>query len=566
MPPMSVPELRSDGSPMTVLDGFIYNFLAMGVIFPWVYLWGPAAFPGCDIRLAILIAFAVQVPIALSYCFLACIYPANGGDYVYQSRAFGFFGAVSVMSGFVVWILQWVALSGVLFSQLGLAPLLMAVGVRFDIKQLTIAATLVESPGGSMLVTIALAVGTVVFLRKGMRVFALAQRVLFILTLAAMVAMLYVFIHISHPLISSNLNSFVGTVLKQLGLSSQVPDQMTRSFMDFTITDVQRSSMAISRPFSFLATICVVPIAWTSLQWSTYSVEQNAEITGGKRLINQLMMLVGSAAAVTLVLTLLSHYEGSAFSSPFTQASALAYWNGEGSPFVVSFLQNDLQPFPSVIAIAGCNNIFLSALIAIGFLANAFQVACNCFIGVSRIIVRMSHDGALPEVLKLHTLNAKTKAPERAYWFYLLASIPVIIGYFLVSEWKSYTLGVTLACGYVFAFSSLALARVPWSNTAQRLLERSELRRIPRWFFVVLGIVSFSFCCLMVACYAIVPAYRLANTASVGVIVAVIIICALIILLSRRLASRKRVALDSPEDDTNQDDATAQNVAVTSTG
>jgi hypothetical protein len=32
--------------PMSAWDGFAYNFLAMGVIFRWLYLWGPASFPG----------------------------------------------------------------------------------------------------------------------------------------------------------------------------------------------------------------------------------------------------------------------------------------------------------------------------------------------------------------------------------------------------------------------------------------------------------------------------------------------------------------------------------------
>ena len=42
--------------PMAVTDALIYNFLTMGVIFPWVYVLGPAAFPGGSIPVAIWIA------------------------------------------------------------------------------------------------------------------------------------------------------------------------------------------------------------------------------------------------------------------------------------------------------------------------------------------------------------------------------------------------------------------------------------------------------------------------------------------------------------------------------
>ena len=52
--------------PMSVTDAFIYNFLAMGVIFPWAYLWGPASFPGGQLEAAIWLTFLAQVPISLA--------------------------------------------------------------------------------------------------------------------------------------------------------------------------------------------------------------------------------------------------------------------------------------------------------------------------------------------------------------------------------------------------------------------------------------------------------------------------------------------------------------------
>ena len=58
--------------------------------------------------------------------------PRSGGDYVFQSRVLG--GAIGfpiVMSGFVIWILQWVALAGWLLATLGVAPLFMGLGVYY---------------------------------------------------------------------------------------------------------------------------------------------------------------------------------------------------------------------------------------------------------------------------------------------------------------------------------------------------------------------------------------------------------------------------------------------------
>ena len=109
---------------MSPSSAFIYNVLTMGLIFPWTYLWAPGALPGGQLVWGILLAMVLEIPIALSYVWLSTAFPRTGGDYVFQSRVFG--GGIAftlVFSGFVIWILQWVALSGWLLSTLGFAPL-----------------------------------------------------------------------------------------------------------------------------------------------------------------------------------------------------------------------------------------------------------------------------------------------------------------------------------------------------------------------------------------------------------------------------------------------------------
>jgi APA family basic amino acid/polyamine antiporter len=114
---------------MSPFSAFIYNILTMGLIFPWTYLGAPGALPGGKLVWGILLAMVIEIPIALVYVWLSTALPRSGGDYVFQSRVFG--GGVAftvVMSGFVIWILQWVALSGWLVSYLGFAPLFLGLG------------------------------------------------------------------------------------------------------------------------------------------------------------------------------------------------------------------------------------------------------------------------------------------------------------------------------------------------------------------------------------------------------------------------------------------------------
>jgi len=109
---------------MSPYSAFIYNILTMGLIFPWTYLWAPGALPGGKLVWGIILATILEIPIAFAYVWLSTALPRSGGDYVFQSRAFGGgWGFTLLMSGFVIWILQWVAMSGWLISYLGFAPL-----------------------------------------------------------------------------------------------------------------------------------------------------------------------------------------------------------------------------------------------------------------------------------------------------------------------------------------------------------------------------------------------------------------------------------------------------------
>lgn len=53
------------------------------------------------------------------------------------------------------------------------------------------------------------------------------------------------------------------------------------------------------------------------------------------------------------------------------------------------FVRNVLQAFPNALAIALSQGYGIAIVIALGFLANAFQVTCNSFIGMAKIIVKM---------------------------------------------------------------------------------------------------------------------------------------------------------------------------------
>jgi amino acid transporter len=528
----SVSSLTPRTRPMSVFDGFIYNFLAMGVIFPWVYMWGPAAFPGGKLIWGIVLTFFAQIPIGIAYAYLASSIPGDGGDFLYQKRAFGKIGTISVLSGFVVWFLQWIAISGWLFTTLGLAPLFLSLGAMLPSKRFTMAAIILQSRGGVMIISLLLVMTAVLLLVRGLRLFALIQRVLFAFTLAAVIAIIVIFLRPA-SILDANVTAFVSSLIKQLGLD--IPIRSGSGFVNLVSWDAYNHGFLVTAPSSFLSTLGMIPIVWTSLQWCSYSVEHNNQIANSNRIRNQLFMILGSAICVAILLAAVAASEERGFGRDFLRACAGAYWSNTASPELMHLLTKVFQPFPSTLAMASSGNIIMCGIIAVGFLANSFQITCNCFIGVSRIVTCMYETGDLT----VPGLSPRTDEGKimHAYWIYLWASIPIIAGYGLIADWTKYTLGATFACGYVFVLSSLAAV---WFTKHQlREPQRNSARATVGLRIVYIsGVLGTTVAVLMLAAYAFIPSLGLHSFVPFSTVVIVLLISTAVVASSTYMGRR----------------------------
>ena len=256
---------------MSPSSAFIYNILTMGLIFPWVYLWAPGALPGGQLVWGILLAMVLEIPIALAYVWLSTALPRSGGDYVFQSRVLG--GGIAftlVMSGFVIWILQWVALSGWLLSYLGFAALFLGLGATLGNSMFIDWAGWFASADGVIVVSILNAALALLILATGFKNYVRLQTVMWIGTLLAFGTMLVVLFLASASSVPGQLNAFSSGV-------GGAPD-----FYEKAVAASKAAGIDLNPPFSLLATLLIAPIAWTSLQWATYSSQQNGEIKGGQ--------------------------------------------------------------------------------------------------------------------------------------------------------------------------------------------------------------------------------------------------------------------------------------------
>jgi APA family basic amino acid/polyamine antiporter len=467
---------------MSPSSAFIYNILTMGLIFPWVYLWAPGALPGGQLVWGILLAMVLEIPIALAYVWLSTALPRSGGDYVFQSRVLG--GGIAftlVMSGFVIWILQWVALSGWLLSYLGFAALFLGLGATLSNATFIDWAGWFASADGVIVVSILNAALALLILATGFKNYVRLQQLMWAGTLVAFATMLVVLFLASASSVPGQLNAFSAGV-------GGAPD-----FYEKAVAASKAAGIDLNPPFSLLATLLIAPIAWTSLQWATYSSQQNGEIKDAKSFRSQSFIIIGALIVTGVLLALLAFVLERAVGTEFLYVAGAGYWS-----LVADATFNGIYLWPNILAMAIAGTPLVVLLISFGFIMNSHQIVHNCYIGMTRIMVAMSLDRVLPEWFS--RVSERFHTPVNAHLAYFLASIPVIVLYnkFAYTQgdtattWTSLTLGVTFACGYVFVATALAGALLPFRAKALYEASPGSAYKIGGYPLVtVVGIIGF---------------------------------------------------------------------------
>src|SRR5437764_2321349 len=366
---------------MSPYSAFIYNILTMGIIFPWTYLWAPTAFQGSNLILGIVFAFLFELPIALAYAWLATALPRSGGDYVFQSRVFGGgFGFTIVFAFFVVWILQWVALSGWLMAALGLAPTFFGLAAATHVHAFASIGTWCASSNGIIVISILNAFVSLVLLVSGFRNYVRFQYVMWYGILLSFGIVLLLFLTTNPTAFHSHINGFAQAV------------DGVKNFFGQAKAAAATAGVTFHPPFYLFGTLMVAPIAWTSLQWAAYSVEQGGEIKNAHVFRNQMFILVGSLAATAGLLILLAAVMNHGIGNDGVLVASSGYWLGNSKALIGGgFL------VPNLMAMALTGSWIVILLIGLGFILNSFQIVCNCYIGCPRIMVAQGLDGLLPD-------------------------------------------------------------------------------------------------------------------------------------------------------------------------
>ncbi|MGA8262569.1 MAG: amino acid permease [Arenicellales bacterium] len=509
---------------MSPFSAFFYNVLTMGLIFPWTYLWAPASLPGGNLFWGIILAMVLEIPIALTYVWLSTALPRSGGDYVFQSRVFGGgIGFSIVMSGFVIWILQWVALSGWLLAYLGFGALFLGLGASMGSPAMTAAGVWCTSATGIIVISILNALLALILLVSGFKNYVRFQHVMWIATLISFAAMLIVLFGADPASFQHSIDHFV------------VASGGKPGFYETALSAAATNKINLSPHFSLLATILVAPIAWTSLQWASYSAQQNGEIKNARSFKSQAMIIVGSLVFTGILLAILAVAFEHAIGTKFLYIAGAGFWGTlpEGT-------FNGVNLWPNIIAMAISNHPIVVLIIGIGYILNSFQIVNNCYIGMTRVMVAMSLDRLLPDWVS--QVSEKLRTPVNAHVIYFLASIPVILVYNLWGQWAALTLGVTFACGYVFVITTLAGALMPYR--AKALYEASPgagytLGGVP--MVTVVGLIGAVVGGVMVLMFIFYDAFGMTTALAREVVVGVLVVSIIWYILAKMIQKARGI-------------------------
>jgi amino acid transporter len=378
-------------------------------------------------------------------------------------------------------------LSGWLVSYLGFAPLFLGLGATMGNASFSSLGVWFTTSTGIITVSILNAFLSLILLVSGFKNYVKFQHIMWWGTLIAFAVMFVVLFATPPATFVDSLNNFA------------VASGGAPNFYQTAVDAVTAAGIDLHPPFSLMATLLVAPIAWTSLQWATYSAQQNGEIKDARSFKSQTFIMVGSLVLTGLLLALLALGLERVAGTEFLYVAGAGYWS-----LIPEATVNGFYLWPNIVAVALTGSPLVVLIIGIGYILNSFQIVCNCYIGMTRIMVAMSLDRLLPAWVS--QIHEKWRTPLNAHLVYFLASIPVILAYNMVPGWVGLTLGVTFGCGYVFIVSCLAGALLPYR--AKELYEASpgsqyKLGGIP--LVTILGIIGSILGTVMVLAFLLSP-------------------------------------------------------------
>ncbi len=454
--------------PLDVL-AYNINFISIGLLLTFMFLFMPSLYPGVNMYLSMLIAIIITVPTGLVYGFLSASMPRSGGDYVYVSRILG--PALGTMANWniTIWWFFYGGVPSAFFARYGISPMLRVLGAYTGNTAILGAADWVSSANGTFIFgALLLIVLTLIFV-IGLKRFFIVQNILFFMALLSTVLVIGVWLFSSPEAFQGAFNGSLGKASGQANLYSAV------------LASAKSGGFSLAQ-FSFYNTL--LPITWIylNLGFSFSSAYIGGEVKNAKRL--QLWASPAAILVVGAVVMLTIFAADHAVGLGFIGSAGVIDWTKLGLSFTPTF---------SELAAYSAGNLIIALLIMFGFLFWSYAWLPGQILNGSRNLVAYSIDGLLPR--RFSEVHPKYHTPAFSLGVMCVASI-ISLAIYVYTPYFATLVGIF---GFILTFGLTSIAAMVMPYRAKTIFETSPVKwrifGLP--VITILGALSIVMCVIM---------------------------------------------------------------------
>ncbi len=507
---------------MSPYSAFAYNVLAIGILFPWVYLQAPVVFPAANIAVGIIIAGVLLIPMWYTYAWLSASMPRSGGDYVFQTRILsGWMGFGSTILGAFMAML-YAAFAGWMFCVIGAAPIFAIWGYAADSMALLNIANWLSSPSGIIIVSLVVLIFSTFTLVLGMGRFVKVQWLLWYGLMASIVVIIYVLATTTRETFIQNFNGFYSWAA-----GIDVSGGYHKQLIDLASSEGFR----LNEPISWIQTIGVATVAANSLVWAVLAVQQLGEIKGANVVKNTKFFIVGSGVFSTVFMAIIAALLFKLGGKEFIRAASITSWYGH--------IDAPVQPWIGFMVSIATKSPILVFIICFGFICNAYQVMHNVMIQAGRITFAAAVDRIFPDWLS--KVNPRFRSPVNLH-IVLSIMIAVWIVFFNTTTVGDISLSAAAAFMIYFALTCLSGALFPHLKKVRAIYDASPIanKKIGKLPLITLtGLFGTVVSIVLLALFLVWPELGVFNAVSLITIIGSLVI-AVVYYFIRRSFMRKR--------------------------
>ena len=419
------------------LDVLAYNinFTSIGLLLLFLFLFGPAFYPGASMPWATVICVVAILPLALVYGYLASAMPRSGGDYVYVSRVLG--PALGMMSNWnmTMWWFFYGGVPSAFLARYGLAPFFRTMGIYTGNETLTSIGNWFTTKIGTFVLGTCLIVLLIVIFSTGTKRYFKLQNILILFAVASTVVTVAVFVG---KVPADTIHAFNEHLRSVSGKA--IPSA-------YVATSAKEAGYTGVAPFSLFWTCMVMTWIYLNLSFMSSSAYIGSEVKNARKLqlwsMPATLFIVGIGVLISV--WVIDHAVGYNFLAQLGWADPTGL-GLESAP-----------TFTELAAMVG-NNIWIAFVILFGFIFWSYAWLPGQLLNGSRNIFAYSIDGLLPKWFK--QVNPRFSTPVNSLLTMGIASI-IALGIYVFTDLFSTLVGIF---GFILSFIliSISAALLPY--------------------------------------------------------------------------------------------------------